>query len=237
MSYSDQLRDELVRAAVRQRRVRRRNRTIGMAAALVLLVAGAGAVVAGAVIGSDDHAAEATTVDVSRTPTGTHVTIIDPSRPDDVVADLRSAGVGVDRIERATGPSKVGMVVSLVVVDGDNQLDGKALEVELDSVARVQVGVGVAADEGADYDIGTDAFAEGEPLWCRSWPGQPTDQLADVIASRVLAVKVVDRRDGPLDALPRNKVVVSATALASDRVLITVDQGESAPAPAECGAQ
>lgn len=235
MSYAEQLRDELVRAAVRQRRLRRRNRTVGLVAAVLVLLAGLAAVIAGAVIGSDEDTAEATTVDVDKTPTGTKVTIIDPTRPDEVIAELRSAGVTVERIERKTGPSKVGTVVSLVVPDDANQLVGNALEVQLDGAARVQVGVGVATPEGGDYEIGTDAFANGEPLWCKSWPGQPTEEFADVVRSDDVAVKVVDAQSGPIDDLPSGKVVVSATAIAANRVLVTVDDRTPAAAPAGCG--
>lgn len=234
MSYADQLRDELVRAAARQRRARRRSRVLGIAAATVVLVAGLAVVVVGAVIGSDNDVAEASTIDVVKTPTGTKVTIIDPTRPDEVIAELRSVGVTVQRIDRATGPSKVGRVVSLVVADDAEGLTGNALEVHVDGRARVQVGVGVAAPAGGDYDIGTDAFAEGEPLWCLSWPGQPTQQLADLLRSHPLAVKVVDDQAGPIDELPRDKVVVSATALAANRVFVTIDDGVPADAPPAC---
>lgn len=234
MTYAEQLRDEFVRAAVRQQRRRRRNRALGIAAAAVVLAAGLAAVVAGVLIGSDEQAAEASTVDVVKTPTGTTVTVIDPTRPDEVIDELRSAGVTVDRVERATGPSKVGTIVSLVVLDDANRMVGNALEVQLDGRARVQVGIGVLAPEGGDYDVGTDAFAMGEPLWCLSWPGQPTRQLAALVRSQALAVKVVDNQVGPIDALPLDKVVISATALAEKRVLVTVDDGAPAEVPAVC---
>jgi hypothetical protein len=238
--YAEQLRDELVDAAVRQHRARRRRRAIVSAGAGFVAVAAVVAIVVGVVVGSDDDtpAAASEAVRATRSDVSTLVEILEPDKPDEVLANLRAIGISAERVERPTGPSKVGTVVS-VAVEGESRPSGNTnslLSVYVDSRAKVSVGVGVPTPEGGLYDIATDAFAPGEPLHCLSWPGQTTDDLAAVVTRASVNVRAIDAQSGPLEELPSGRIVSAATAVAADRVIVMVDDGPSAGPPPECAA-
>jgi hypothetical protein len=235
--YAEALRDEIVQAASRQHRTRKRRRAVVKAGAAFVVVAGVVVVLVGLFVApSEDTATADGTVQVTRVEERTLVEIVMPDRPDEVIADLRAAGLTAEQVDRTTGPSRVGQVVS-VVVDGDSMPSDKpsGLSVYVDGRARITVGVGVAAADGDDYyDVSTNAFDEGEPLYCRSWPGQSTDELAKVVRSDGLAVRVIDDTAGPSAELPPGRVVLSATALSPLAVQVLTGDGAVAPAPAGC---
>jgi hypothetical protein len=238
--YADELRDAVVDAAVRQHRTRRRRRAIVSAGAGFVVVAGLVALVVGLLVGSGDDtpATASDAVRATRSDATTLVEILEPDKPDDVLADLRAIGISAQRMDRPTGPSKVGKVVS-VAVDGDStptqNLDS-FFSVYVDSQAKVTIGVGVPTPDGGLYDIATDAFAEGEPLHCLGWTGQATDDLATVVAREGIDVRVIDSESGPLEELPPGRVVAAATAVAANRVIVMVDDGTPAGPPPECSA-
>jgi hypothetical protein len=233
------LRVEIVRAAIRHRRTRQQWRRAVAVFAVTGIVCGLIAVVIGALVGPDSEPRDTSAVTVKRTQDSVVIDVVDSSHPDKVIADLRSVGVTVKRVERTTGPSKVGTVVSLMPegVPATSTKDHE-LVVPLHVPTLVLVGVGVPAQRGMLYDVGTDAFALGEPFWCRSWQGQDSSSLASEIADDEVSVEVIDHAVGPVDDVPSGKVVLSATAVAADRVIVTIgDPGAntstSAP-PAAC---
>jgi hypothetical protein len=208
-----------------------RRRRVGLAS---MVVVGVACVVAVVAMPADDPApADATTVNVQRDADAVVIEIVELDDPQRVVGDLRASGVDVRTLERPTGPSRVGHLVSLAVSSGEPQPSGRAFAVRVREGDVVEVGIGIVADEGASYDVGTDAFLPGEPLHCLSWPGQSTVELAEVTRGR-LKVRAVDDELGPVEQLPADKVVVRATAIAADRVVVTVDDGAPTAAPSGC---
>jgi hypothetical protein len=236
-TYAEQLRDELVQAATRQHRARRRRRAVVGAGAGAVALAGVIALLVGLLVSpSEDPASAEGTVRVVREDQSTLVEIVDIDRPDEVVADLRAIGLEVSRTDRRTGPSRVGKVVSFVVDTSRPTTNIDAFfSAYVEAGTHVEVGVGVDTPRGEGYDIGTDAFADGETLHCLSWPGQPTAELASVARANNVDLLVVDRETGPVDGLPAGGVVISATALSIDRVQVLVGEGAVAGPPVGCG--
>jgi hypothetical protein len=226
--YADALRDELVTAARRRARARRVRLMIGATAVAGVLVA----VAATALTVGDDPPAGASTISVTRESDAIVVAVLEQGDPEGVQRDLRAAGVSVTTLDRRTGPSRIGTIVSMSLAEGSMVSTDGALSVRVVEGASVQLGVGVPAEPGTFYDAGTDALAVGEPLRCVSWVGQSTGELAR--AAVHVALQVIDREKGPVETLPLDKVVVNATAIASDRVLVTVDDGEPTAAPPDC---
>jgi hypothetical protein len=236
-SYAEQLRDEIVSAAVRQHRARRRRRAIVVGGAGVVAVAGVIALVVGLLVAPDERPAAADgTVEVVREEHTTLVRIVDPAKPDEVVADLRAIGLDVERVERPTGPSLVGAVVSLVVEDSTPTDGTEFLSAYVAPGSHVEVGVGVPANEGEAYAVGTDAFAAGEPLDCLGWPGQTGAELAVVAERAGISLQVIDEEQGPVEHIPTDRVVLRGTAISVDRVLVSVGPGPVRPRPASCEA-
>jgi hypothetical protein len=239
-AYSDDLRDQLVAAAVREHRSRHRRRALVSAGAGVVVVAGVVALLVGVLVDPDEDAASAgQSVRATRGGDSTYVEILTPDRPDDVLTNLRAVGVEASSVDRPTGPSKVGTVVS-VAIEGESTAaatpPGGLLAMYVDRAAEVVIGVGVPTPVGGLYDVATDAFAVGEPLQCRSWPGQSTADLAAVVARSEpdLDLRVIDEQTGPLEDLPIDRIVVAATAIAADRVIVMIGTGPAAGAPYDC---
>jgi hypothetical protein len=236
--YVDALRDELVAAAVRQHRGRHRRRAIVSAGAGVVVVAGIVALLVGVLVDPDDDSASADqAIRATRAEESVYLEILSFDHPEDVLADLRAAGIDASSQEHATGPSRVGKIVALAV-DGESDqpvnAQGAEFAAYLLPTAKVVVGIGVPAPAGGLYDMPTDAFEVGEPLRCRSWPGQSTADLAIVADEADLNLRVVDPETGPLESLPPDRVVTAATAIAADRVIVSVAAGEVAGPPVYC---
>jgi hypothetical protein len=204
----------------------------------VVVVAGIVALLVGVLVDPDDDAASAgQAVRATRSEAMTYVEILSPDRPDDVLADLRSVGVDARSEDRATGPSRVGKVVSIVVEGASGQAakpPGGMFAAYVEPTAKVIIGVGVATPAGGLYDVPTDAFEAEEPLRCLSWPGQATADLSAVVADTDLDLRVIDDDTGPLETVPPGRVVVAATAVAADRVIVYIAPGPVAAAPPYC---
>jgi hypothetical protein len=237
--YVEQLRDELVRAATRQHRARRRRRALFASGAGVVGLAGLVALLVGLLVSPSEQPASAEgTVRVTRNEAETLVEIVDIDRPDEVVADLRAVGLDVARAEQTTGPSRVGTVVGFSVEGDTRQTPDTDAFYSAYVIGRagVTITVGVETPAGAAYDAATDALAEGEALHCLSWLGQSTAELAAVAQANDIDLLVIDAEDGPVDELPAGAVVVGATALSIDRVQVRVGDGPAADRPVGCGA-
>jgi hypothetical protein len=235
--YIELLREEVVHAAVREHRARRRRRAVAKVGAGLVVIAGIVVVLVGILIAPGQEPASADdSVRVTREPQATLVEILAPDRPEDVVRDLRAAGLTADRVDRATGPSRVGMVISVVIDPGMTPTENTngLISAYVSGDARLEIGVGVATPKGEAYDVGTDALAPGEPLDCRSWPGQSADQLAETARSLGVSVSFIDEAIGPVQEPPPRRIVRSATAIAADRVVVMIGTGPVTPMPVAC---
>lgn len=236
--FQSALREELRAAAIRDLRRRRTRRRSGfLASAVAALAAIFGAIT---VITVDPAAAD---VEVRIRDGLVEVRIVgEGTTPDEVREAMEDAGLRVVVDGPPVGPSLVGRFV-LVQLD-----DPSAREVEyLDSdgygfdgfvvpegwSGRLLIRVGARADGDETYEVGSDAFAAGEPLDCAR-EGTMLRDLRTALDELNVTVRAPGLAPIPLtDQAPgqfADWYVVSASALSAADVLLLVQEEQPTPA-------
>jgi hypothetical protein len=191
-----QLRDEVVSADERHRAVaeapttptpigsparRSRLRWLGAAAVLVL-VAGAGVVLRPAPVAAG--------VEVLADADGLTIRLTDlQTRPDEVETAASDAGLDVTVTEVPVGPSQVGRFVGLSATGGSDQIQITEGTSETGFTAfrlprgfdhSIDLRIGRAAEPGEELAVTSDATAEGEILECRELIGLPLSDALEI---------------------------------------------------------
>lgn len=187
--FQDALRAELVTAARRDRR-RRRGRIAGAVTAAAAAAAGSVALLWPSPAAAD--------VEVRFRGDDVVVSIVDlQTDPDEVRDAMEDAGLAAEVVGAPTGPSAVGRFagVSLtapgpvpVTTSGSDGVTFDGFVVPRDYPGTILITVGVPAEPGQMYDVGTDALAPGEPLACRAVVGRT---VADLPPLSGLEVRVI----------------------------------------------
>lgn len=242
------LREDLVRAALRQHR-RRRARRARLTGAVVLAVAVAG----GAVLIATTPSPALADVRVEVAQGRVSVTLEDlEHRPGRIEAAIRSTGLDVRVSAVPAGPSGVGRflgdassgaVPDLVELDPSSEgFAGFSLPVGWPGRLDLRVGRPARGDES--YAAFTDALAPGEPLACQPLLGRPAVQVAEELAATSLEVAFVAGEGPHLELIAARDVasreygrwsVVRVDATSRYRVVVRIRAGQSpTPSPSPC---
>jgi len=201
-----------------QRKRRQRVRALQSAVVLVPLI------VIGALM-FWPRGAEAGSVQITSANGQVRIAIIDPNAPvSEIEAHIRAARIPVSERSGITGPSRVGKFLGIT---GD--AGGSSYTVQVRFGDGVEVVVGTAATLGEPYEFFTDAFAVGEPLACLGGSGAD----AASIAARVKTGVQIEWRDNKTARRLQvselaNRNVESASAISSNSVIISVNDGAGA---------
>ena len=245
--FLDDLRGELVQAAVRQHRRRAvRIRIAMLALPLCLLGAGLMAVTRPAPAAADVQVA----VEDGRVELTLHDLEHDPV---EIEAAARRAGLHVSVTAVAAGPSLVGRFVGeaatgaapaelRLVGQAGGGFAGFSVPVRWPGTLTLRVGRPAHGDE--PYATFSDALARGEPLACRPLIGRPASEAATALAttSLVVTVETVGERVPaivPLEAVRVGDqgrwIVVGADATSPRSVVLRIQRpGAPIPPPPRC---
>jgi hypothetical protein len=186
--YQAKLREALV-GAVETKRVRDRRRAVARRA--VLAMAAIVAVVATIVTITLPNDRARAAIDIEVRDDRIFVRLLDlESRPDEIVAAMRNAGIDVVVDEAPVGPSNVGRFVGYtstergaeVQIARDNSVSFTSFSVPQDFAGVLRLSLGRTAAAGEEWRAASDATAKDEVLACRELRG-----LTAVEASRQLA--------------------------------------------------
>ena len=170
----------------------RRNRMLILAAAAVVAVA----LMSGLLIGrSADPAAADVEVSIDGPDFVVRLTSLE-TRPDEIVAEARAAGLDVRVREVPVGPSNVGKFIGS---SGDQPADFRPIDPESDAFTGFRISkdwpgtlelvLGRAARDGESWIGPTDALQPGEALACEPLLGDPVESVARELEDRDLAVR------------------------------------------------
>lgn len=225
--FVDALEKELLLAHDRLRRRRRKRGLVMRAAIAVVAIVGVGS--AFVAVSSDDPAA-ASSVEVETLTDGSRqVTVLDINAPiAEIEAELNRAGIDAEVVPQATGPSRIGEVITVVFTEGGIPLSApgsRTFEIPAGYGGRVVINIGVQAADGQMYDQPALAFAEGEPL-----ADLPVEQRKDAVrvyeAALERGMEVVARGPGGREALPPDGAeVLDAAMLAADVLALNWVEG------------
>jgi hypothetical protein len=239
--FQDALREELLAAARRdlQRSPRRRGRIAAAVAALAAAIAGSVAILLPSAASADvevrveDGVVEVRVRDLDTTAT-------------EVGDALAAKGLPARVVGVSVGPSLVGRFVGVTILAdpaqpieqlSDDGFGFDGFRVHQGWSGQLVVEFGRAARAGERYAVGSDAFADGEPLHCTGVLGA-TLAVAGATLDDLQVDAVPDGRiGGPLpvgspDLAPdAGWFVHGARAVAADHVILEI--GPDAPAPAE----
>jgi hypothetical protein len=184
------------------------------------------AVVVGATLESTTATADPVRVNVAADGSRV-VTFVDPRQSPDTITRLLAAdGIRCEITPVASGPSRVGTLLSISLDREVPRSDAPANVIRLPAGfdGTLRLTVGVATPPGADYAAPTDPFAVGEPL-----AGFGDDRSAAAVAAaaeaRGLSVVALGGEDGhPVDAdALGHATVVAALMLSAERLLLRVE--------------
>jgi hypothetical protein len=236
--FVEALREDLVRAAVRQhrRRAARRHQIAAALGTAACLLVGGMLVVSRPVPARADVRVE---VGGGRVV----VTLADLEHdPREIEAGLRAAGLHVTVSAAPVGPSEVGRFVGnatngalpldLRTIGADaNRATFAGFSVPVGWSGTLDLRIGRPARGDEPYDSFTDAFAPGEPLACRALIGRTAAEVAHLLATSPLDL-VVEAADHqapssfPLAAMAGSDhghwVVVGADATSRHRVVLRI---------------
>jgi hypothetical protein len=233
-AYQDALRQALVGAVpTKLARDRRRAATRRVVVAMALLVAVLGTIVT--VTLPDDRADASIEVEVRD---GTmFVRLLDvESRPDEIVGELRNAGLDVTIELVPVGPSNIGRFVSMTSTESgighvsDSTHSFMSFTVPLGFAGKLRLGVGRRADPGEEWRAPSDATAKDEVLECRILRGltaaEAAREMADVPASVSWnAVGIGNLEPGAeLEAPYPNWRVVDVLSWSDGRVIVSLTE-------------
>ena len=241
--FQDALREQLRAAAIRdlQRAPRRRWRRIGAAAvAVVAAVVGAVALLSPSPAGAD--------VEVRIEDGFVEVRLTDlDATPREVEAAMRDRDLEVEVVRVPVGPSLVGRFLGVQVPDvpgrpvetfREEGVGFQGFRVPLGWPGELVVQLGSKAAPGEDYGVGSDAFADDEPLHCEGVQGSTLAAARGALGD--LSVRVLPEGfiGGPfaLDAPEATEYsswfIVAARTFSADAVLVQLSE---APPPREEG--
>jgi hypothetical protein len=163
--------------------------------------------------------AVATVVRIDAQPDGSlRVELLDAdANPATIERDLREAGIASTVRRAATGPSRVGTIISVVIpatVGATVDLATREFILPPRVSGTITLTVGVAAKPGQRYDQPSSAFAPGEPL---AGFAEPTDATAVAAAAKAagLTVWLLGEAGDKLEAVPPGGRVTGPVAMRS----------------------
>ena len=202
--YQAALRDALVGAVetklVRQRRRARTRRVALTMAAIVAVVATV------VTVTLPDDRADAS-LEVAARDGLLFVRLVDfESRPNEIVAALRNAGIDAEVEAVPVGPSNVGRFVGASTTQGrginivhDRRFSFSTFSVPEDFQGLLRLSLGRRAEQGEMWRAASDATAEGEVLACRRIRGLTPAEAARLVADAPATVSWLAARDGALE--------------------------------------
>jgi hypothetical protein len=233
--YKAALRDALVRAVPRQvARTRKRAARRRVVIAFVVVLATIGSILT---IALPDRRADAR-VDVEQRDGFVFVRLNDlESRPDEIVAALRSTGIAATVELQPVGPSNVGRFVSAVVSETSEftVTDGRddsfrSFSINEDFRGQVTLGLGRLAAVGERWQSPGNALAIDEPLACLEVVGLTAVDAARVLAGQPVSVSWLAVSNGVLPpgaetAEPHSGwFVIDVLSTAPDAVLVRLTE-------------
>lgn len=242
--FQDALREELLQAAHRSVRRRRRGRISAGVAAITAAVGGSLALLWPSPAAAD--------VEVTIRDGIVEVRIVDLiTDPGEVREAMDEAGLDAEVVGAPTGPSAVGRFVGVGLLEGDGgQVDPLGSDAYSFDGFRLPEGwegtlvisVGVPARPGQDYDFGSNALARGEPFACRPLVGRTVAEARAAGDLEGAAVRVgptmVSMAPVPLDdpaARPYlDWYIAGADATSADSVQLTVQEAPTEEVAPPC---
>lgn len=167
------------------------------------------------------------------------------TRPDEIEAAARAAGLDIDVVEVPVGPSNVGKFAgasagafpeSLTADPYDPTSAFTGFRVPIGFEAPITLQLGRAAEPGESWTLASSATAKGEPLECERVDGVTPDEVLEMIGRRGLPdPRVMDAANGrmldddALRATPSYRVVRVEVLTGNELFITVIDRPDRIP--------